>query len=73
MFSHFQKYLPAQAERDKCLIETETGTTISALLKHLGIPEEMARVITVNDTNRKEDFILNDADMVKIFPAAMGG
>ena len=36
-------------------------------------PEQMARVITVNDTNRKEDFILNDADMVKIFPAAMGG
>lgn len=73
MFSHFQKYLPAQAEGDKCHIETETGTRISILLKQLGIPEEMARVITVNDTNRKEDFILNDADMVKIFPAAMGG
>ena len=73
MFSHFQKYLPDDAEHDKCHIETETGTIISALLKHLGIPEQMARVITVNDTNRKEDFILNDADIVKIFPAAMGG
>ena len=73
MFSHFQNYLPSQAKRDKCLIETETGTTISALLKQLGIPEDMARVITVNDTNRKEDFVLNDTDMVKIFPAAMGG
>ena len=73
MFSHFQKYLPAQAERDKCLIETETGTTVSALLKQIGIPEQIARVVTVNDTNRKEDFILNDDDIVKIFPAAMGG
>ena len=73
MFSHFQKYLPVQAERDKFLIETQTGTTVSALLKQLGIPEQMARVVTVNDTNRKEDFILNDDDIVKIFPAAMGG
>ena len=73
MFSHFQKYLPAQAERNKCLIETETRTTVSALLIQLGIPDQVARVITVNDTNRKEDFILNEDDMVKIFPAAMGG
>lgn len=73
MFSHFQKYLPAQAERNKTLIETETGTTVSALLKQIGIPEQIARVVTVNDTNRKEDFILNDDDIVKIFPAAMGG
>ena len=73
MFSHFKNYLPAHAKHDKCLVETETGTSISVLLKQLGIPDDMARVITVNDSNRKEDFILNDADMVKIFPAAMGG
>jgi hypothetical protein len=27
----------------------------------------------VNDTNREEDFILEDKDVVKIFPSAMGG
>jgi hypothetical protein len=73
MFSHFQKHLPADAERDRCVVQTDQGISIAVLLELLEIPDHRPRVITVNDTNRKEDFILEDKDVVKIFPVAMGG
>jgi len=73
MFSNFQKFLPPDAERDKCEVEIADGADLAELMDKLKIPTQMARVITVNDTNRKEYFKLDDRDIVKIFPVAMGG
>jgi sulfur carrier protein ThiS len=73
MFSHFQKYLPPGTERAGYELQVEPGTTVAALLLQLKMPENLTTVITVNDTNRKEDHVLEDRDTVKIFPAAMGG
>ena len=73
MFSNFLKYLPDNAERDRCIVKAEEDITVSALLEFLNIPDQKPKVITVNDTNRKEDFVLTDKDIVKIFPVAMGG
>ncbi|MFC2115383.1 MoaD/ThiS family protein [Bacteroidota bacterium] len=73
MFSNFRKFLPPDADRDKCVVEIEQGADVSELLDKLKIPPRMARVITVNDTNRKENYKLDDRDIVKIFPVAMGG
>jgi hypothetical protein len=73
LFSSFTKYLPADAERDSFKIETEAGTDLASLMEHLNIPPRMKRVITVNDTNRKENFVPGEGDVVKIFPVAMGG
>jgi molybdopterin converting factor small subunit len=73
MFSNFQKFLPPGAERDKCKVEISDGADVEELMDKLKIPRQMPRVITVNDTNRKENFKLDDRDIVKIFPVAMGG
>lgn len=73
LFSSFTKFLPAEAERDSFKVEAEAGTDLASLMEQLHIPARMTRVITVNDTNRKEDFVLGEGDVVKIFPVAMGG
>lgn len=73
MFSDFRNYLPEAAIRDECQIEASEGSSIGDILTQLELPEKKPRVITVNDTNRKEDFILNDGDVLKIFPLATGG
>lgn len=73
MFSDFRKYLPEEAEKDQCCIEIENGSSLWKLLDNLGIPNQKPRVITVNDTNHREDYILKDADVVKVFPLAKGG
>jgi hypothetical protein len=73
MFSDFQKYLPADAVRDSCVVNMEKTVSVAELIESFKLPDKKPRVITVNDTNRKENFILDDKDVVKIFPAAMGG
>ncbi len=73
LFSSFTKFLPPDAERDSFRVETEADADLVSLMGQLNLPPKMPRVITVNDTNRKEDFVLGEGDVVKIFPVAMGG
>lgn len=73
LFSDIRKYLPPGSVGDACELNLEKGATVGELKLLLGIPEKKKCVVTVNDTNRKEDFVLEDNDKVKIFPAAMGG
>jgi sulfur carrier protein ThiS len=73
MFSDFRKYLPPGSGRDHCKVQTIPGISVAELLDQLKVGNEKPRVITVNDTNRKEDYILTDGDVVKVFSVAKGG
>jgi hypothetical protein len=73
MFSNYRKYLPEGSEGDTCLIDVEKNLTIAQRLDLLQIPVEKPKVITVNDQNQKENYLLKKNDFVKIFPVAMGG
>lgn len=55
------------------MIDVEKNLTIAQLLDLLQIPVEKPKVITVNDQNQKENYLLKKNDFVKIFPVAMGG
>jgi hypothetical protein len=73
LFSDIKKYLPPGSVGDSCELTLEDGASVGELKGFLGIPEQKKCVVTVDDTNRKEDHVLEENDMVKIFPAAMGG
>ena len=73
MFSSFMKYLPPERTRDTCVINLEDNVTVIQLLNQLHVPKDIPKVITVNDENQKEYYILQDNDLLKIFPIARGG
>jgi sulfur carrier protein ThiS len=73
LFSHFVKYLPAEAERDTWCASLADGTTVADLLARLQLPSDVDREITINDQNRTEDVVLRQDDVLKVFPVAMGG
>ena len=73
MFSSFMKYLPPEKTGDTCVLNTELNVSVAQLLDQLHVPADIAKVITVNDENQKEDYVLQDCDVLKIFPIARGG
>lgn len=73
MFSHLTKHLPSEAERDTWTVALDADATAADLLRQLDFPPDIPRIITVNDENREEDFLLQEGDVLKVFPVAMGG
>jgi len=73
LFSHFMKYLPSETEQDTWCVNLATDTTVADLLTRLGLPSDIDRVITINDENQTEDVLLQEGDVLKVFPVAMGG
>ena len=54
-------------------IELEEGKTIKELQEHLGLPENMVCLVSVNGKMVGEGYRLVDGDEVVFFPAASGG
>jgi molybdopterin converting factor small subunit len=73
LFSDIKKFLPQGSAGDAFELSLEGTASVGELKNKLGIPDQKKCVVTVNDTNRKEDYFLADGDLVKIFPSAMGG
>lgn len=73
LFSDIKKYLPPGSAGDSFELEMEEGAKVGELKSLLRIPDQKKCVVTVDDTNRNEDYVLSGNDTVKIFPAAMGG
>jgi hypothetical protein len=73
LFSDMKKYLPEGSVNDSIELFVDKGLSVKELKNVLEIPEQQNCVVTVNDTNRQDDFILKEMDLVKIFPVARGG
>ncbi len=72
-FSDFKNFLPRDTPSTGWVVDMADGATIDDLLALLKLPVDTPKVFTVNDTNEKADYVLNDNDFLKIFPMAMGG
>jgi molybdopterin converting factor small subunit len=47
--------------------------TVQALVKALGVPDELPRIVLVNGQHASEDTLLTDGDVVSVFPPLIGG
>ena len=70
-----QAYLQQYSPNDTDLFDYEMpdGSTSGDLVRKLGVPEELASVIIVSDTNTTMSHPLNDGDQVTIVPPLAGG
>lgn len=76
LFASLRKHLPPGSPRTHCELELADGATLHDVLRTLSIPREMAQMVLVNgeqDDDRHFGRVLNDGDVVSIFPPVAGG
>lgn len=72
LFSQLRNLLPPAA-RGQISVELSDGATVAYLLAYLGIADQV-KLVTVNDQPEPaRDRALHDRDVVRIFPAVVGG
>ena len=59
--------------QDKFAYEMPDGATVADLIRKLGVPEELASVITIGDEAIDASQALNEGDRVTMIPPVAGG
>ena len=72
LFSHFRALLPPSAH-GQMSVELADGATVAYLLAYLGIASQVKLVTVNNQPEPARDRVLCDRDVVRIFPAVVGG
>ena len=73
LFATFRRYLPTGTQGGACDVEVPDGTQVSDLLSRFGVPDKESLMILVNGRDAGPDRILQDGDVVAVFPAVAGG
>jgi len=73
LFATFRHYLPPGTRGGACEVTLPPGSRVSDLLALFGVPDEESRVILVNGRDAGPDRVLQDDDVVAVFPAMAGG
>ena len=69
LFANLQKFMPASAEN----YTIETGITVGALLQQLDIPQDMTKLVFVDNVRAELTSILKGGERVSVFPPVGGG
>ncbi len=74
IFSSLLHYIPDSEWRlDRYRWEVPEGATVGQVLEMLSLPEEEARVVLINGRSAKKDSILQENDVLHVFPPMCGG
>ena len=74
LFASLRKKLPPGSPRGKCDLKVPDGTTIGQVLERMDIPRASAQMVLVNgDHDRGFDRVLQDGDVLSVFPPVAGG
>ncbi len=73
LFASLRKYLPESSGHAAYNMEIDGNTRVQDILLKLEIPDETPKIILVNGTPVKKEKLLNDGDILSIFPPVAGG
>lgn len=73
LLSTYTRYLPADARGSTYSIDIPDGAQIEELQAQLPIPTDESQVILVNGRTPLASQVLEEGDIVAIFPAMAGG
>ncbi|MBW1973208.1 MAG: MoaD/ThiS family protein [Deltaproteobacteria bacterium] len=73
LFATLRKYLPEGSDRFSCHLQLDSDVKVLDVIKKLGIPEDMPKIILINGIHAKIDQKLKNGDLVAIFPPVAGG
>lgn len=72
----FSQYLPKNAKADTIELIFENGSSVSDLMTKMGLPKDQPKNILINGRpfgDPPEEKLLNDSDVVAMFPYVVGG
>ena len=71
LYGNLKKYLPEK--RETADLQVPDGTTITALLARLAVPDDKVWMSAVNDTVVGGSTVLQDGDILEVFEPVGGG
>ena len=69
LFATLQRFMPASAEN----YAIEAGITVGTLLQQLDIPQDMIKLVFIDNVHAELTSILKGGERVGIFPPVGGG
>jgi sulfur carrier protein ThiS len=73
LFSSLTKFLPEGTMEKQAPLSVPEKITIGDVLEQLGIPRKMAKLIMVNGVHKRSDYVLQEGDLLSVFPPIAGG
>ena len=73
LLSTYRKHLPAGVRGSAYSLDVPTGTRIEELLAQAPVPADESRVVLINGRTPLAGQVLEEGDIVAIFPAMAGG
>jgi molybdopterin converting factor small subunit len=73
LFATLREYLPKGSSRFSCKMKINVSTRVQDILLRLKIPEQIPKIILINGVHAKKDQVLNERDVLSIFPPVAGG
>ncbi len=71
LFGGLQEFLPNRTNPHS--VELDEGADVVDVLKIFGVPKEKPRVLLVNGRHVELDYVLQDGDVLAVFPPVAGG
>ena len=73
LYANFRDFLPPGSSTFSMTKSLEREMTIEELVKDLGLPEDIPKIVIVNGSHAELDYILKDGDILSVFPPPAGG
>ena len=74
LFANLTKFLPPASAAGRARLSLPAGSTVPTLVAQLAIPSRLVHLVTVNERHQQDpSYVLQDGDVVSIFPPLVGG
>ena len=73
LYATLSQYIPDGNKGPTQIVDVEEGTTVSELLRQLGVPTRSAKLIFLDGIHSDLDAVLKEGDRLGIFPPVGGG
>ena len=73
VFAFLKDYVPQELRDGANYICLESPMSVSGLLKKISIPDNINKIVLVNEKYASPMDILKEGDVVKVFPPVPGG
>lgn len=73
LFANFRDFLPPGSGSSSFTMSFEGKRTVKEIIEELRLPDDIPRIIVVNGLHTEADYVLQDGDVVSLFPPLAGG
>ena len=73
LFANFRDFLPPGSKASSFFTSFDGEKTVADVMRDLKLPEDVPRIVIVNGLHAEADHVLQDGDVVSLFPPLAGG